>query len=97
MVGTDCDGRFGTIGEDENCNYGVGVLLDLCRNAPLVDSILLYRASVGQTRGVEDANLGKMLCVITAFIHSCTYHYAVLARKLVKSGRVGLALVVRAT
>ena len=38
-----------------------------------------------------------MLRLPTTFKSPDTYHYAVLARKLVKSGRVGLALVVRTT
>ena len=61
VVSTDCDARYGTIGKDENGSYRVEVLLDLGRNIPLVDFILLHTASVGQSRGVEDANLGKRL------------------------------------
>ena len=37
------------------------MLLDLRRNVPFVELILLHAASVGQPRGVEDANLGKRL------------------------------------
>ena len=36
IVSTDCDARYGPIGKDENRNYGVDVILDLCRNSPLV-------------------------------------------------------------
>ena len=38
---------------------------------------------------VENANLGKMLPILTLFIVVNTYHYAVLARNLVKLGGVG--------
>ena len=36
-----------------------------------------------------------MLSKLTLPINAYTHHYAILARNLVKSGRVGLALVVR--
>ena len=61
MVSTDCETRYGTVGKDKNGSYGVEVLLDLGRNAPPVEFIPLYTASVGQPRDVEDANLGKRL------------------------------------
>jgi hypothetical protein len=38
-----------------------------------------------------------MLYIPTTFIDSYTYHYAILARKFVKPGRAGLALVVGTT
>jgi len=38
-----------------------------------------------------------MLCIFTTFIYAYTYHYAVLARKFVKSGGVGPALGVGTT
>jgi hypothetical protein len=46
-------------GEDENGSDRVGIVLGMCCNAPLVEFIVLYNASVGQSRGVEDANLQK--------------------------------------
>ena len=73
------------------------MILDLSLNALLVELVLLNSASVSQTRCGEDANLGKMLYIPTTFIYAYTYHYAVLARKFVKSGGVGLALVVGTT
>jgi len=87
--------RDSAIGEDENRSDGVDMLLDLSCNTLLVELILLKTASVGQAWCVEDANLGKRLGLLTAFRHAGTYHYAVLARKFAKVGRVGLALVVR--
>ena len=68
-------------------------------NAPLVEPILLYTASVGQSWGVEDANLGEKLHTPypPQFKSTSTYHSAVLARKLIQAGRVGLTLVVRTT
>jgi len=39
------------------------VLLDLSYNAVIVELVLLETASVGQSRGVEDANLEKRLHV----------------------------------
>ena len=38
-----------------------------------------------------------MLCILTPFINAYPHHYAVLACNFVKSGRAGLALVVRTT
>ena len=61
IVSTDSDARYGTIGEDENRSDGVNVALDLCRNSPVVDFILLYIASIDQSWGVVDANLHKRL------------------------------------
>jgi len=74
------------------------VVLDLCYNAPLVGFILLYTAAVGQSRGVEYANLRRRLYTILAPLKSAsTYHYAVLARKFIQVGRAGLTLIVRTT
>jgi hypothetical protein len=67
IVGADSDARDGAIGEDENGSDGVDVLLDLSRNALLVELVLLKTASVGQPRRVEDANLGKRLRILTMF------------------------------
>ena len=71
------------------------MLLDLRCDTLLVELIVLKTASVGQARCVEDAKLGKRLGLLTAFRHAGAYNYAVLARKFVKVGRVGLALVIR--
>ena len=73
------------------------MLLDLIRDAFLVNLILLDTAGVGQPRCIKDANLEKMLCVLTTFIRAITYYYSVFARKFVNVGRVSLALVVRTT
>jgi len=83
IVGADSDARDGTIGEDENRGDGVYVLLDLSRNTLLVDFILLDTASVGQSRGVEDANLGERSRILIMLKSSITYHYAVLALKFI--------------
>ena len=61
IVSANGDTRDGTIGEDKNGSDRVYVLLDLGRNTPLVELVLLNTPSVGQPRGVEDANLGKRL------------------------------------
>jgi len=70
------------------------MVLDLSLNALLVELILLNSTSISQTRCIEDANLGKMLYILTTFIYAYTHHHAVLARKFVKSGGVSLALIV---
>ena len=69
------------------------MLIDLGRNTFLVELVLLKATGVGQSRGVEDTNLGKWLCAITMLTNSGAYHHAVLAREFVKAGGVGLALV----
>jgi hypothetical protein len=53
--------------------------------------------SVGQPRGVEYTDLGKRLGILITFTNVGTYSYAIFARKFVKAGRAGLALVVRTT
>ena len=65
MASSDSNARDSPIDEDENGINGVDVLLDLSRNALLVKGILLRTASVGKTRRVEDANLGKRLRMLT--------------------------------
>ena len=45
--------------KDENGSDGVNVLLNLSCNTLFVELVLLDTASVGQSRRVEDANLGK--------------------------------------
>jgi hypothetical protein len=57
--------------------------------------VLLSTASIGQSRGVEDANLGKWSLIPATFINPGTYHYTILAGKFVKMGGVGLALIIR--
>src|SRR6266853_1176455 len=69
------------------------MLLDLSCNSPPLECVLLRITSVGQPWCVKDANLGKMLPLSTTFKTPDTYHYAVLAFKLVQAGRVGLTLV----
>jgi len=46
IVGTDSDTGDGAIGEDENGSDRVNVLIDLLRNTPLVEFILLNTASI---------------------------------------------------
>ena len=58
---------------------------------------MLGTTSVDQSRRVEDADLGKRLCLLNTLTIAGTYHNAVLAREFVKAGRVGLALVFRTT
>ena len=69
------------------------MLLNFSNDILLVELVLLNTAGVSQPRRVEDANLGKELNIRTRFKHAGTYHHAVLARNLVKAGRVGSALV----
>ena len=61
IVGADSDTRDSTIGEDDNGSDGINMLLDLFRNNPLAELVLLKTTSVGESRGVEDADLGKRL------------------------------------
>ena len=49
----------GAIGEEQNGGDGVGVTLDLSGNTLLVELVLLDTVSVSETRGVEDADLGR--------------------------------------
>ena len=97
VVSTDSDTRHGAIGEDENGSEGVDVLLNHSSNILLVYLVLLETSSVGQPRGVEDADLRMGLRFRTALKNTGTYHHAVLAPKFVKAGRIGLTLVVRTT
>ena len=95
IVGADSDPRDGAIGEDKDRSDRVDVVLDLSRNTPLVELVLLNTASVGQPRRVEDADLGQRLCLLTK--NTGAYHYAVVTRDFVKTGRIGLALIIRTT
>ena len=97
MVGAGSEAWDGAIGEDKDGSDGIGVFLDLGRNTFLLKLGLLKVMGVGQSRGVEDTNLGKPLCAITMPIDAGAYHYVVLAREFVKAGGVGLALVGRTT
>ena len=71
------------------------MFLDLGRNTFLVELVLLKATSVGQSWGIEDANLEKRLCKFTMLTNSGTYRYAVLARKFVNARGIGLTLVGR--
>ena len=73
------------------------MILDLCLNTLSVELVSLKVARVSQTGCVEDANLGTTLFRLTTFMNAYTYRYTILARKLVKPGRVGLAVVVGTT
>ena len=97
MAGAGCEVWDGAIGEDKDGSDGIGVFLDLGCNTFLLELVLLKITCVGQSRGVEETNLGNMLCAITIPMNSGTYHYAVLAREFVNAGGVGLALVGRTT
>ena len=84
----------GAINEDKN---GADVLLNLSRNALLVNLVLLKVASVGKPRGVGDANVENTLHVVSTLTSANTYHYIVVGRKFVKARGVGPTLVVRTT
>jgi len=83
IVGPNIDARNGAIGEDDNGGDGVDVLLNLSCNALLVELILLSSASVGQPRCVEDANLGRRLCLVIR--NTSAYRYVIVAPKFVKT------------
>ena len=84
--------RDGAIGEKENGSDRVYLLLNLGRDALLVELALL---SVGKARGIEDANLEKRSYILATLKNANTYHLAVLARKFVKADRLGPTLVGR--
>ena len=96
-MGTDSNARNSPIDKDKNGIDGVNVILDLRFNTLLVQLVLLEAASVSYAGCVENADLGEDITHAHHIHNAHTYHYAVLAPKLVKSGRVGLALVVMAT
>ena len=52
---------------DEDSTDGIDAILDLIRNTPLVDLVLLNPASVRQPDGVKYANLGMRLRTVTTF------------------------------
>ena len=76
---------------DENGSSRVDVLLDLCHNTPLVEFILLNTTSTGQRRGVEDAEFGKELHKLATVKKTCTYYYAIAARKRIQADRGNFA------
>ena len=80
--GADSDAGYSAIGEDENGGDGVDVLLNLSCNILLVELVLLSTASVSRPGRVEDANLGRRLCLVIK--STGAYHYAVVAPQLVK-------------
>ena len=86
VIGANSNARDGAIGEDENGSNRVDMLLDLIRDTLLVEFVVLDTASIGQPRCIKNANLGKRLHILTAFINASTYHYAILACELVKAG-----------
>ena len=89
--------RDGAIGKDENGGGGIDMALDLSCNTLPLECVLLKIAGVGEPRCVENANLGKNIGLYTTFEVLGTHHYAVLARKFVKAGRFGPALIVKTT
>jgi len=91
MGGGDSDATLSSIGDDENGSDGVDVVLNFGHNATI---ILL---TIGETRRVEDAELQERSRIANMFTNAGTYHDTVLARDFVKTRRVGLVLVVRAT
>jgi len=97
MVGAGSDVRDGAIGDDENCSDRINVLLELRRNPLLAEVVVLKVASGGQSRRVENADLGERLRLHTTTANTSTYCYAVIARNFVKVSRVGLALVIGTT
>ena len=97
VVHSNSIARDGTIGEDENGANGVDLFSNLICNTPLVELVLLNIASAGEPRSVEDANLVKRLRLFTSFKDFVSYHYAVLTRKFIMAGAVGLTLIARTT
>jgi len=95
IVGANSDAWNGTIGEDETGIDGLDVLLNFSNNVLPVVLSLFNTTSVGQSRGVEDANLGKRLRILTMFKNSATYSYAIGAGNFVQTRIVGLTLVIR--
>ena len=67
IFGASSDVWNGTIGEDENGIDGVDVLLNFGGDILLVVLIMFNTTSIGQSRGVEDANLGERLRILATF------------------------------
>ncbi len=89
IIGTESDVRDGAIGKVEKGSGRIDMALDLSRNALPLECVLLKMASVGEPRCVENATLGKMVSLRTAFEIPDTHHRAVLARKFVNPSRLG--------
>ena len=70
--------RDSAISEHEDGNDRVDVFLDLIRDTIIVDLILLDIVGVGQTQGIEDANVDTRVSVLTMSTNSIP-DYAVLA------------------
>ena len=75
----------------------IDVLLNFSRNTIHVEPSLLKVSGVAQSGHVEDANLGKGLCLVATLKNTRTYHYAVFASKSVKAGLTGPTLIDRNT
>ena len=71
------------------------MVLNLGRDARLVELVLMNTACIGQSRRVEDANLREKLHLFIISTDTCTHHYAIIACKFVNTGRVGLTLAAR--
>jgi hypothetical protein len=84
--------RDGAIGQDENGGSRVDTSSDLTCDSLLVELVLLNIVGVDEPRGVDDANLGKRLCLLTRFKDAVAYHYAAIARKFVNVDAIGLTL-----
>ena len=97
IIDTESDAGDSAIGKDENGSGEIDMALDLSCNTLPLECVLLKMTGVGEPRRVENANLGKMLSLHTTSEIPDTHYYAVLARKFVKTSRVGLALVVKPT
>ena len=97
IIGANSHSWDSAIGEDENGSDCVDILLDLSDDALLVEFVLLNTTGVSQPRCIEDADLGTRLRLLITFTNTGTYHYAVVATKLVKARQLGLALVIRTT
>jgi len=95
IVGANSEAWNGTIGEDENGIDGVDVLLNFDGDILLVVLVVVNTTSVGESRGVEDANLGKMLRIPDTPQKAATYSYAIGAGKFIQMRIVGLTLVIR--
>ena len=92
IVGANNDAWNVTIGEDENGIDGVDVLLNFSSN---ILPVVLGLFNVSQSRGVENANLGKRLRTLATFKNSAAYSYAIVAGNFVQTRIVGLTLVIR--
>ena len=86
MVGACSDTGDSAISEDKDGSDEANVVLDLDCNTVLVELVLPKVTSVSQPGRVEDADLRKRLGVLTTLRNVGTYHYAVVACKLVKAG-----------